>query len=148
MMKPNNCLEDPISSDSPATPPGITRLLAAALIGPGGGVVRVTDPDSPIAGTTLKIPAGALDHHELIQIEAGEHDCAFGIGPSVNITPEGLRFNHPAELNMRFHRRMLASDELAPAFYVYDRIHDDWYHTGEGAIEPESGVARCQIRHL
>lgn len=147
-MKPYNLLEGLSTFDSLATPPGIIKAVATALIGPEGGVVRVTDPDSPIAGTTLKIPAGALDNHELIQIEEGGHDCAFGIGPSVNITPEGLRFNHPAQLDMRFHSRMLASDELEPAFYVYDRTHDDWHQKDESAIEPESGVARCRIWHL
>jgi hypothetical protein len=147
-MKSNDLWEGVGMFVADQPPPGMDRAVAAALIGPEGGVIQVADPDSPINGITLKIPTGALDRHQLIQIEAGEHDCRFGLIPSVKISPEGLRFNQPAELDMRFSRRMLESDDLQPALFVYDHAQNDWQEKDDGTIEQESGVAHCQIWQL
>jgi hypothetical protein len=127
---------------------GMTGNVAAALIGPEGGTVRVTDQGSLLFGTTLRVPAGALETLTLIQIEQGEHHCPFGLGPSVKITPEGLTFKRPAEIDMRIPRESVLAEDVQPSFFVYDGSDAEWI-TKEGHVsDPERGVFRCSIWHL
>ena len=46
----------------------------AAVVGPEGGVSEVTDPDSPIYGTKVRIPEGALMEPEIIAISVSSED--------------------------------------------------------------------------
>ena len=67
---------------------------AEAWIGPEGGVVEVTDPDSPIYGAALNIPEGALETEILVELDIAEEsdvpslpDDLSGIGPVVEVLP-------------------------------------------------------------
>ncbi|MFH0731194.1 MAG: hypothetical protein V2B19_33225 [Pseudomonadota bacterium] len=128
--------------------PGATGDVTAALIGPMGGTIRVTDPGSALFGTALRIPAGALEAHTLIQIEQGGHPCPFGLSPSVKITPDGLSFNHPAEIDMRIDRSSVMAEEVSPSFYVYDESDTEWVAKEGRMLDSERGVFRCTIWHL
>jgi hypothetical protein len=127
---------------------GLAKDVAAALIGPEGGILRVTDPGSSLFGTTLRIPAGALEVPAWIQIEPGEHHCAFGLGPSVKITPEGLSFKRPAEIDMRIAGQTALAEDLQPAFYVFDGANTQWVAKDGHALDPEGGVFRCSVWQL
>ncbi len=63
------------------------RVEAEKRVGPEGGVVEVTDPESPMKGAQIVVPAGALERAETIRI-------AFKTtlpGPA----PEGARVGGP-----------------------------------------------------
>jgi hypothetical protein len=113
-----------------------------------GGTIQVTDPGNPLFGTTLRIPAGALETHTLIQIAQGEHSCPFGISPSVKITPEGLSFKRPAEIEMCVPRDSVVAEELFPTFYVYNEAGTEWVATDGRALELQRGVLRCCVWQL
>jgi hypothetical protein len=127
---------------------GLKGEVAAALIGPEGGILRVTDPGSPLFGTTLRIPPGALEVPAWIQIELGEHPCAFGLGPSVKITPEGLSFKRPVEIDMRITGQSTLLEDQLPSFYVFDGANDQWVARDGFAIDSEGGVFRCSVWQL
>jgi len=148
MITGYNHFESPATLHFQQRMPGVAGNVTAALIGPEGGTVRVTDPGSILFGTTLRIPAGALESHALIQIEQGEHRCSFGLGPSVKITPEGLSFKRPAEIDMRITRQAVMAEDEQPSFYVYDGSNTEWVAKDAHALDPESGVFRCSIWHL
>ena len=46
---------------------------ASAMIGPKGGRLKVSNHKSPLHGTILDIPAGALETTTRIQIREGNH---------------------------------------------------------------------------
>lgn len=122
--------------------------VTAAFVGPQGGTIRVSDPCSLLHGTTLRIPPGALDTLTLIQIEEGEHNCPFGLGPSVKIKPEGLVFNFPVELEMRIRHPAYLSEDIEPSFYIYDETNTDWVEAENRPHASGLGVLRCNISRL
>jgi hypothetical protein len=62
---------------------------AQATIGPEGGVIEVTDPYSPIAGTRLYFPAGALDQNTMFSLRYDAlHD-------SKNLIARPVIIDHP-----------------------------------------------------
>ncbi len=79
---------------------------AAATIGPEGGIVEVTDPDSPIYGSRVEIPKGALDQMEKItisytELSPVESDFTF-VGPIIDFGHDEVKFNDPAAFFIPF----------------------------------------------
>lgn len=148
MITSHNHLESSASLYFEQKLPGVRGGVTAALIGPEGGTVRVTDPCSILFGAALRIPAGALETLTLIQLEQGEHHCPFGMSPSVKISPEGLVFKRPAEMDMRITGQSAMTEDMQPSFYVYDRSNTEWVATDGHALDPENGVLRCRIWRL
>jgi hypothetical protein len=62
----------------------------AAIIGPAGGILHA-------GGHELVIPKGALDHEELIKMEAPTSSLV-----DVRFEPHGLQFQHSAELKLSY----------------------------------------------
>jgi hypothetical protein len=56
--------------------------IVAKTVGPEGGVLEVTDPASPIAGTIVDIPRGALRERETIRISR-EGKLPSALGPGI-----------------------------------------------------------------
>jgi hypothetical protein len=78
---------------------------AAAMIGEQGGTVEVTDPQSPIFGARVDIPAGALARPTNITIGPVSASIApppniVSAGPAVKFSPEGLRFSVPVSITL------------------------------------------------
>lgn len=124
---------------------------ASATIGPEGGVVTVTDPASPIYGTSLRIPAGALDTPVQITIREGNHSCAFGLGPSVNLSPGGIHFKRAATLTVYLDDAEAAENDCeskVPAFYHYDESSDQWTHNSAARLERLGDAVLCELHHL
>jgi len=76
------------------------------LIGPDGGSLKVGPHE-------LKIPKGALDHEVVISAVAPVSDLI-----EVNLQPEGLRFDKPAELKLSYDRCLQPTNWLK-LFIVY-----------------------------
>jgi len=87
---------------------------AMGMIGPEGGVVEVTDPDSPIYGAKLAIPDGALDEFETITLSKGiEVDDPDLIGMPVECGPDGIYFNKEVEITIPLNEPYPSDDILA-----------------------------------
>lgn len=85
-------------------PPGITSALPAPEVGPRmrldarGGVAAITDPDSPLYGAAVVVPAGALSEATTIRIRRGRLPDASnhaGAGEVLELLPEGTTFLEP-----------------------------------------------------
>lgn len=84
----------------------------------------------------------------MIQIEQGSHSCPFGLSPSVKITPEGLSFKRPAEIDICIPRESVMAKEVFPTFYVYSEADTDWVATDGHMFDSQRGVFRCSIWQL
>lgn len=124
---------------------------ASAIIGPKGGMLIVTDPASPIYGTSLKVPVGALDAPVKITIQEGGHDCAFGLGPSLKLLPSGLHFKRAAILSIYLNETIAAADDFdatVPACYHYDESGGQWVLNSATRLEMLGDTVLCELHHL
>jgi len=125
---------------------------ATSVIGPEGGVLRVTDTQSTIFGTCLRVPAGAIDTPVRISIIAGDHACSFGLAPSINLLPSGLRFKRSATLKVCLSNPcVIGQNDLKtaePALFHYDETTDQWAYDDAVRMDWQGGVVRCDLLHL
>lgn len=91
-----------------------------------GGKVEVTNPESPLFGASVEIPAGALDEDSAVQILS----ASFGspLGGELFVHLEGLtdvtgeiRFNLPVSLQV-----LDSSPEAPLAIFVFDASNEEW----------------------
>lgn len=125
---------------------------ASAVIGPEGGTVAVTNPASPLYGSSLQVPAGALNTTVRVSLQQGTHACAFGLGPSIELLPCGLQFNRPATLTMRIGGSCAGGpfdfETPAPAVYHYDETIEQWTCDEAAVPERQGNIVRCDLHHL
>ncbi len=132
----------PLSYGAPA--PG-----TAALIGPAGGTLAIVDPSSPIHGTILTVPPGALTAPVRIVMREGKHSGTFGMGPSIELLPHGLSFRIPVVLTIA--RRLLYPESesmnghLEPAFYKYDETTLDWVPCQRARPADRDTTLSCEL---
>ena len=130
----------------------IDDCIATSVIGPEGGMVKVTDIRSPIFGTCLLVPPGALDRSVQISIMAGDHDCSFGLAPSIKLLPSGLRFKRYATLKVCLNDMcitMLKDLKIAePALFHYDETNERWAHDDAASLDLHGNEVLCNLLHL
>lgn len=126
--------------------------LASAKIGPEGGRLKISDRQSPLHGTVLKVPAGALDKETKIQIREGHHSGSFGIGPSVQLLPDGLEFKHPVELKLcheNTNKAVTQNSEASDlAFFTYDNQHRQWVYGCLAAKGMQKNGMVCRLHQF
>lgn len=130
----------------------IDDCMATSVIGPEGGMVKVTDIRSPIFGTCLLVPPGALDTSVQISIMAGDHACSFGLAPSIKLLPSGLRFKRYATLKVclnDLYITMLNDLKISePALFHYDETTDRWTHDDAASLDLQGNEVQCNLLHL
>jgi hypothetical protein len=139
-------LSDYMNDDLGAEPNG-----SSATIGPEGGVVTVTNPRSPIFGTSLRIPPGALDDEVRITIEEGEHSCDFGLSPTIKLLPDGLQFKRATTLTVFLNELAVESDdfdESVPELYHYNESNDQWACNSAIYLEQMGDAVMCELHHF
>lgn len=83
---------------------------AASFISPEGGVVEVTDPESPIYGVKIEFPAGAIDENIVLTMteKPSENDLpeeATSAGKVIDFGPDGMFFNSEITITMPYEDR-------------------------------------------
>ena len=84
----------------------LIRLRSGDDVGTGGARIAIPlDSSSPIAGSSVLIPSGALASVRRISIEPGDsfvggRDVA--AGPSIRFLPSGTQFNQPIQVSVPF----------------------------------------------
>ena len=92
------------------TPPVRGIIVASQVIDGGGGTVLVTNASSPLVGTQVAIPAGALSRPTTITIS--QVSSVSGVPADVllaEVGPQGTVFAVPATVTMRYSPDYLAS---------------------------------------
>jgi len=113
--------------------------------------VTVTDRASSIFGASLRIPAGALDEQAIIAIREGNHCCDFGMGPSIKLLPDGLRFKRAATLTIYLDGSEVeidGFDRKSPAFYQYDECRGRWTRNHTADLKKLGNAVVCELNHL
>ena len=92
------------------------NVIASQVIGPNGGSVSVTDQSSPLAGTRVVIPPGALSASTLITI--GYASGSTGVPADVvvaEVGPRGMVFLLPVTVTMPYTAQYLANNGITDA---------------------------------
>jgi hypothetical protein len=130
----------------------IDDYTATSIIGPEGGMVSVTDTRSPIFGTCLRVPQGALDTPVQISILAGDHACSFGLSPSIKLLPSGLRFKRFATLTVCLNNLCITElndlKTAEPALFHYDETIEQWAHDDAVGLNRQGNTVLCNLHHL
>ncbi len=90
-----------------------TQVVSTRIIDSSGGTVGVTDESSPIAGTQVVIPPGALSGPTLISI--GQVSGATGLpgdAAAVALSPANIAFAVPVAVTMRYSPQYMASNGI------------------------------------
>ena len=80
-----------------------TQTETAETLGPLGGVVEVSDADSPVYGARVEIPPDALSEEEAITISHSEipadlPSSVFIAGRCISFGPDGIIFDRPIDI--------------------------------------------------
>jgi hypothetical protein len=103
---PVDLVVDPADADLPlddtggTTSPGLVEVSDRMVVDERGGLLAIADRSSPLFGTQVLIPVGALSEPTLLSIRQGSPrsgDSAgfprtMGVGPIVEVLPADLRF--------------------------------------------------------
>ena len=131
---------------------GETSWVTEAVIGPEGGVVEVVDAGSPINGLRLEIPEGALDEKQSVTVSVAGDDQSFGIGPVLELGPDGLSSNEPIRIVMPYDNLDLAEnniiDESLLSIYHLNEEMGLWVKDGESVVDPDNNVVSSTITHF
>lgn len=94
-----SCNKDDDNNNEPDAP---TYTDGTGEIGKKGGTVKIEDEDSPINGTSVKIPDGALDEPVEISIEEANDIEIEGHSEvkEVKFLPEGTEFSKEVEITL------------------------------------------------
>jgi hypothetical protein len=110
-------------------------------IGPDGGIVRVSDPTSPLAGVAVVVPPGALEATVELAIVSPAVPLPFendSTATAVQLEPPGLRFAVPVTVTLPWPRDALPSDPPAPfAWVAADRV---WRPLPGCGVDPDRRV--------
>jgi hypothetical protein len=93
-------------------PPDVGPVVASMMVDSAGGTLAVTDASSPLAGTQVVVPAGALSSPTLITIAP-----VSGAGLPVNVVaarlgPSGIAFANPVTVTLPYSAQYLAANAI------------------------------------
>ncbi len=121
-------------------------------------VVAVDDADSPISGTKVILPYGALSTHETIYIgeaTAGAPGFSPGViplGKVIEFGPSGTPFNVPVTIKIPYTDEDLSkAGGIAPEelqVYTYNESAQGWEPVPVHQVDHQEKVLVCQVDHF
>jgi hypothetical protein len=123
-----------------------TGLGPPTNIGPAGGKITVeAKSNSPLAGTSLVVPAGAIPEATAVAIQAGDElatGSVVALGPSVRIEPTALQLAVPAKLYLPYKPSAQPSSSYV---WVAWRHGDNTSMIGSVLVATSLGLAQISI---
>ena len=133
-----DCSSKPSARDGGVRGDAPPEVGASLELGPEGGVVAIVDPDSPLFGANLVLPADVLRIPTEITLAAAERvpdrSNAIGVGAVLEITPADLPLQRPGTVELPI------PDALDPDDFTvarWDELLEEWI--------PQGGVARSYL---
>jgi hypothetical protein len=124
---------------------------ASATIGPEGGSIEVTDPLSPLCGTRLEIPEGALKTETLITIYEREDlklpDSVVALGRIVSLGPAGATFSSPVKVHMPYEDTTVQDEDLVAAG-IYDQALSYWDYAHVDSVDADRNIVVIETIHF
>jgi hypothetical protein len=115
-------------------------------IGPTGGKISIDAKNSsPLAGTSLVVPAGAISQPTAVAIQAGDELATSGVvalGPSVRIEPTALQLAVPAKLYLPYKPSAQPNNSYV---WVAWRNGNNTAVIGSVLVSPSLGLAQISI---
>ncbi len=119
----------------------------AGIVGPAGGTIQVTDPNSSIFNAGIVVPEGVLRTNRSIQLSENTSATFFGRegGAFVTVLPAGRVFDIPVEVSIPYQTGVNPADQ---AIYLYDAQTFTWQRTPTVRIDEMRGVLVTQTQRL
>ncbi len=130
----------------------------AVDVGPAGGSVMVSDPDSPIVGTTVDIPEEILTDDATITISAVETPSSLDsqpIGNCIDFGPEGIVFDDPVEILLSYND--IDNDGIVDGTAVpeeeirvkyYNEVAEEWENVDIEEIYISQNKIKILVNHF
>lgn len=117
------------------------------MIDSRGGVVAVTDPDSPIYGATVHVPPGAVSDDTMFSIREATlpelHNRVLA-GPAVELLPAGARFAEPVRVVLPIYDGIADIVTVQGAYLDTNRMTSPWQVVAtsrDGYADPTAQIA-------
>lgn len=137
-----------------------TQYEAQAIIGPEGGVVEVTDPESPIYGTKVEIPQSALKEDTRITITVVEIPNelpgeTLSAGQCIDFGPEDVIFYDPVIISLPYEDE--DNDGLVDGTTIsenevvvrrFDELLDEWIGIDVINRDEELNIIQASVNHF
>ena len=133
---------------------------AAATIGPEGGVVEVTDPESPVYGAKVEIPEGALGEDKTLSLSAVDMPsdlpgASIPTGPCIDFGPDDTLFLAPVFLFLPYRDEdndgLIDGTTLPEDQVVVNSFNEtlgEWEAVEVISRDPISNVVEALVHHL
>lgn len=132
----------------------------AAVIGPQGGVVEVTDPASGIYGARISVPPGALENGQSISLSAtslpaGLPNGYLAGGRCVDFQPDGISFHRAVLLSIPYYDsngdgiidgRAVREDDIGVLYY--NSTAGRWEEMPLHGVDAENNLAMVETGHF
>ncbi len=137
------------------SPTNSSSSSGGSVIGTQGGTVTVSSPSSPIAGTKVVIPAGALSSDVTITISAVTNPPAFSSTTSntipnnkvVNFGPDGTQFSQPVSITLPYDPT-LVSNKNNLRVYTYNAQDDYWEEEQLESNDTTNNLITATVSHF
>jgi hypothetical protein len=127
---------------------------AEAVIGPDGGIVRVTNTASPLYGLEIHIPEGALDDQTRISVAEVEYlpelpEYVESTSTSFELNPDGIVFSGNASVQVII---PYSFGSPLPSDFIYVLFYDDsnqiWERASVSAYDHDDCKILIQTSHF
>jgi uncharacterized protein (TIGR02145 family) len=138
------CKKDKETKESPSQP---FYTNGQGVIGTLGGTVMIDDPGSPINGTSVEIPAGALTSKTNIKIVLVNGEVIFPADSAVTLItfePEGQEFENLIKITLAFNGNNIQKAVV----YEYDTLKDAISETPITETDAPNKLVTIQTDHF
>lgn len=139
----------------------VTAHTAELRIGPQGGTLEVTDGESPLFGTRISVPEGALDNEKDIYLDLsqlGDNDLPgnyLQASQAVDFGPDGTVFNLPVEVTLpysdadddgRIDATYVSEDGVRVLFY--NTTTNAWEELATARVDTAANLITVSVNHF
>jgi len=131
-------------------PPVISPVVASMVVDSAGGSLAVTDPSSPLAGTQVTIPAGALSSPTMLTIAqvAGMAGLPANVAVA-RVGPSGIVFSSPVTITLPYSSQYMADNSISdPATLKIIAFNRNGANETLRTVLQDQNTATAQITHL
>ena len=131
---------------------GLISNTKAQSVGTSGGLVEVTDPTSPIYGTSVWVPQGALAQGTLMTVvlEPAPPPVPTNVtasGPAVTFGPEGLSFSTPVTIAVPYTEQP-GIDENTLKLYTFNGFSETWEEVPVSRRDTGGNILYAEVTHF
>jgi len=128
--------------------------VAAGVVGSQGGIIEVTDSNSPLFGLEINIPSGALDRTVIISISVATNmpdppSYVISTSTSFSLLPDGISFNEdlPVEVIVPYNFANYDPEDFVFVMQ-FDYNLKNWLDVGRSWVDQARNKMAIHITHF